>query len=212
MRKSRAVGEGTYSSRHNRKKSTTIDDQATSGIINKFRDLAAIPDVDGDEIDYGIADYEEYNDIGASNDEVKGKEDDDNAFDNERAQNEYGMYGEDGVDWDELSEEGDAEPPHLDDLLLKNEDNNDELQILAYSRKPRPVEFKPYTLKQYKMIKPKDYVEYSKLQPGICSFLHSIALKMSFRFELGGASSKKSEQRASERVREEPPIVQPEGD
>ena len=43
-----------------------------------------------------------------------------------------------------------------------------EREGFEYSRKPRAVSnFTPYTLQQYKLIKPKEYIEYSKLAPGI---------------------------------------------
>ena len=38
---------------------------------------------------------------------------------------------------------------------------------LAYSRQPREVEYKPYTLQQYKIIKPKEYVEICNLKPDL---------------------------------------------
>lgn len=38
---------------------------------------------------------------------------------------------------------------------------------LFYTKQPRHVEFKPYTLQQYKMIKPKEYVELGKLKPDL---------------------------------------------
>lgn len=38
---------------------------------------------------------------------------------------------------------------------------------LFYTKQPRQVEFKPYTLQQYKMIKPKEYVELGKLKPDL---------------------------------------------
>lgn len=37
---------------------------------------------------------------------------------------------------------------------------------LFYSKQPRQVDFKPYTLGQYRMIKPKDYQEIAALKPG----------------------------------------------
>ena len=169
MRKSRVPGEGTYSTRHNRKKSSSSEDHETSGVINKFRDLAEIPDVDGVDVDYGMGGLEEYNEHGASNDVAEATHEEDNQFHyGDRSHPEHRMYGENGVEWDELSEEGndDAELPQLQESSLKSDENHEELQILAYSRKPRQVDFKPYTLTQYKQIKPKEYVEFSKLQPG----------------------------------------------
>lgn len=38
---------------------------------------------------------------------------------------------------------------------------------LYFSKQPRAVEFRPYTLKQYSLIKPKDYVEIAKMQPDL---------------------------------------------
>ena len=37
---------------------------------------------------------------------------------------------------------------------------------LYFSRQPRSVEYRPYTLEQYRMIKPKDYVEIANIRPG----------------------------------------------
>eukprot|EP01039_Chlorochromonas_danica_P003458 gene3458-3787_t len=40
-------------------------------------------------------------------------------------------------------------------------------KLLYFSKQPRSVEYKPYTLKQYHLIKPKEYVEISKIQPDL---------------------------------------------
>eukprot|EP01032_Pedospumella_encystans_P017599 gene17599-20047_t len=40
---------------------------------------------------------------------------------------------------------------------------------IYFSKKPRPVNFKPYTLKQYKMTQPKEYVEISNIKPDLNS-------------------------------------------
>ncbi len=40
---------------------------------------------------------------------------------------------------------------------------------LYFSKLPREVEYKPYTLEQYKLIKPKEYVEISKMKPDLNS-------------------------------------------
>lgn len=37
---------------------------------------------------------------------------------------------------------------------------------LYFSKQPRSVEYRPYTLEQYRMIKPKDYVEIANIRPG----------------------------------------------
>ena len=40
---------------------------------------------------------------------------------------------------------------------------------LYFSKQPRDVDYKPYTLEQYKLIKPKEYVEISKMKPDLNS-------------------------------------------
>ena len=173
MRRTRVSGEGTYSARHNRRRSSDSDGLETRGVVNRFRALADIPDVDGKEIDYGLGGDEtsqaysmDQADERTSHDEFKSQE---------LNQIEQPVYGEDGVDWDADSV-GEYSQPDVAGSGIESEvdeSRRQESEILAFSRKPRPVQFKPYTLQQYKLIKPKEYIEYPKLQPGMIHFLIS---------------------------------------
>lgn len=61
-------------------------------------------------------------------------------------------------------------PPQLPcELKQKNVDEKPltEEEKLFFSKKPRAVEYKPYTLGQYKLIKPKDYMEIGKMKPDL---------------------------------------------
>lgn len=64
--------------------------------------------------------------------------------------------------------------------ILSNEEIIPEDKKLFFSKAPRKVEYKPYTLEQYKLIKPKEYVEISNIKPGMFKIkkLKSIPIKL----------------------------------
>eukprot|EP01033_Poteriospumella_lacustris_P001653 gene1653-1205_t len=57
--------------------------------------------------------------------------------------------------------------PSPKDQSPKSPSHLTDQERLFYTKQPRHVEFKPYTLQQYKMIKPKEYVELGKLKPDL---------------------------------------------
>lgn len=50
---------------------------------------------------------------------------------------------------------------------MSSEASSNPKEKLYYSKQPREIEYKPYTLQQYKLIKPKDYVEISNIKPDL---------------------------------------------
>ncbi|KAJ1413073.1 hypothetical protein B484DRAFT_172185 [Ochromonadaceae sp. CCMP2298] len=60
-------------------------------------------------------------------------------------------------------------------------DSKKQQDSIYFSKKPRPVDFKPYTMKQYKLIQPKEYVEISNIKPGTptISSTYTISISLS---------------------------------
>jgi hypothetical protein len=58
-------------------------------------------------------------------------------------------------------------PPLPYEIFNQQDDEKLKEGSLYFSRKPRNIDYKPYTIEQYKQIKPKEYVELGKLKPGM---------------------------------------------
>eukprot|EP01038_Epipyxis_sp_PR26KG_P014997 gene14997-20174_t len=59
-------------------------------------------------------------------------------------------------------------PPSLPcEIITKKSKSESEKESLYYSKQPRPVKFKPYTLDQYNLIKPKEYIEIANIKPDL---------------------------------------------
>lgn len=173
MRKSSA-SEGSYARSSGVLRSSTGDApfRGVGGTVNAFKSLAEIPD----DMDYGL------NRLALSPREDPPAPTPPKHQQQKPPLEKQEQVYDTEVNWDALSD--DEFELNYEESYMQNKTSplsspaqqsqgrakHDEAKEgLAYSKKPRPIKFEPYTLKQYKMIKPKEYIEFSKLQPDLNS-------------------------------------------